>query len=208
MLVERPNSANVDLWVTNGTSAGTIQLNDMYMEPGDFSHAFINDILYFGSSASPSLWRTDGTACGTFEVETGTRGAYPISSVNNYLVFGSFSIEAGYEPHAYNTLEAPESPCGEVVAANHVPDNLMEKEKKIMTSYPNPFVNEFALRVEGGKEGAAEVSVFTLTGEPVERLGIIDTGTDHTIGQSWPPGIYIVKINRDGELTTHMVVKK
>jgi hypothetical protein len=85
---------------------------------------------------------------------------------------------------------------------------MITREEKIMTAYPNPFSGDFVLRLEGADDDMAEVNVFTLTGHPVESIGKVKSNTDHPAGQSWPPGIYIVKVNRGGKLTTHMVVKK
>jgi hypothetical protein len=81
-------SGNVDLWVTNGTAAGTSELTGisgafqsgiLFDLPAPLPPSFTvfnGEVLFEGTDASGhfGLWATDGTAAGTFEL-TGISGA-------------------------------------------------------------------------------------------------------------------------------------
>src|SRR6516162_7273108 len=55
-----------NLWVTDGTAAGTYELNSGGADPTVFN----NEVLFNGRDAAGhnGLWVTDGTAAGTFEI--------------------------------------------------------------------------------------------------------------------------------------------
>jgi ELWxxDGT repeat protein len=77
-----------ELWKSNGTSAGTIEVQDiMPGRGGSYPNNLtaIGHTLFFG--ASGSLWRTDGTAAGTLRV----KNIAPVKStaVNSTLFFTS-----------------------------------------------------------------------------------------------------------------------
>lgn len=78
-----------------------------------------------------------------------------------------------------------------------------------MTPYPNPFTNDFSLRVNGNDDEVADVGVYDISGLPIEKLNGIKTNTDHpNIGITWPKGMYIVKVYKGGKLSTHTVIKR
>jgi hypothetical protein len=64
------------------------------------------------------------------------------------------------------------------------------------------------LQFQGNEDENVEVAVFTATGFPVETQRGLPANKANTLGRKWAPGMYIVKVNRGGKLTTHMVVKK
>ncbi len=92
-----------ELWVSNGTTAGTVLVKNI--APGAGNPSYPNSlrvvgtaptqILYFGAadgSNNYELWRTDGTTPGTFltkEVAAGTLASnpLPIASIGNVLYF-------------------------------------------------------------------------------------------------------------------------
>ena len=101
-----------ELWITNGTVAGTRLVRDIYPgitggEPQD-DFALLNGYLYFSASTQNEgreLWRTDGTAGGTTIVKdiipgpggSALKGRYDIASTGGYLLFNSTTAAAGYE---------------------------------------------------------------------------------------------------------------
>jgi hypothetical protein len=83
------------------------------------------------------------------------------------------------------------------------------EEREILSSYPNPFTTSFTVAANGDDKEILEVAVFTNSGAPVERLTIGKSDGDYgNIGERWPPGIYILKVLRGKELTTHVVIKE
>lgn len=99
-------------------------------------------------------------------------------------------------------------PCGSTVALAREA-TTQEIKSDILTPYPNPFTAAFTLRINGADDEVSEVAVVTNTGMPVARFSNIKSNTDYdNIGEDWPKGIYIVKVIRGKEVSTHMVVKK
>ncbi|MGC1241801.1 MAG: ELWxxDGT repeat protein [Chryseosolibacter sp.] len=196
------------LWSTDGTTAGTELVQDLGGAPynTNVTHHVANSVLYFSTAEGGPLWRTDGTTCGTFVVDIGTSGAFPIGAVNARLIFGSYDEQVGQEPHAYNLANAPGNPCDNVMASETI--HLEGTDDKILTGYPNPFNNEFALRINGKDGESAHLRVFTLFGSPVENIGEIKANTDRRIGQGWRPGVYVVQVARRGSTTSYMLVKE
>jgi hypothetical protein len=130
-------------------------------------------------------------------------GATPLESLNGILVFSANAPFKGVEPHIYNTTLDPGSPCADTFAASST-----QNDEGSMSGFPNPFMSDFALHIKSDKEEAVEVKVYTANGYPVETLGHLRTNASHTLGASWPPGVYIVKVVQDGTLTNYRVVKK
>lgn len=205
---EADSFSETDLWATDGTAAGTRLVYDLNSWNFTFSHEVVNDILYFSTREGGDLWRTNGTACGTFKVDIGSREASPIESIGSTLIIGSYDQQAGNEPHAYNTADAPASPCGDAVARLSGTSDQTSTNRKLLTSYPNPFNNDFAFRLEGKDDDLAQLRFFTLYGKPVEEIGEVKANTDYRIGQSWRPGVYILQVIQRGVARRYIVVKE
>jgi ELWxxDGT repeat protein len=167
-------------------------------EHDDVDYAVIGNNLYISLSPySTYIWRTDGTECGTVPIFTGVGSSYPIAPLGNSLVMG------GKEPYILRNVGSG-TPCmGAATMAS------AETEEIIMTPYPNPFTNDFSLRVNGNDDEVADVGVYDISGLPIEKLNGIKTNTDHpNIGITWPKGMYIVKVYKGGKLSTHTVIKR
>lgn len=203
---EYAGSSITNLWITDGTGEGTQLLKEMNAPYGRFSHDIVDGVLYFSTLEGGPLWRTDGTTCGTFIIDIGSVGASPIKALNTILIFGSYDEQAGYEPHAYNTAQAPASPCATAVALSV--EEPQGYEENILSGYPNPFTNDFALRIEDNDADRVHLKVFTLYGKPVEDIAGLATNTDHRLGQSWSRGVYVLQVIRRDRIEQHMVVKE
>jgi len=83
-----------ELWVTDGTSAGTAMVKSFGWWPSDATTAMHNFVAYdnrlffqAGSSADYTLWVSDGTSAGTVEIHTVELG-YPYRDENKPVVVG------------------------------------------------------------------------------------------------------------------------
>jgi ELWxxDGT repeat protein len=81
----RTTTAGVELWKTDGTSAGTVVVKDIFAGVnGSYPDQLtvLNGAIYFSATTSAQgaeLWRTDGTAAGTSlvkDIAPGTSGSY------------------------------------------------------------------------------------------------------------------------------------
>ncbi|MBT1704412.1 ELWxxDGT repeat protein [Chryseosolibacter indicus] len=200
-----------EVWSTDGTENGTVQMNLMYLNFGQFwetpiAYAIIGDAMFFGSEYSSSLWKTDGICAEP--VPTGKVVAFGMAPLGNHLIFGSRDNYTGYEPYIYENIPTS-SPCTETLALMDVTLQQEATTSPIFTPYPNPFTNQFTLRIEGKDDEVAEIQVYSATGLPVDQLKDIRTNTEYTdIGANWPKGMYIVKINKGGTISSHTIVKK
>jgi ELWxxDGT repeat protein len=178
---------------------GLIELADLGNGADSVDYAVLDNQLYVALAPwSTNLWRTDGTVCGTIQIPTGASGSFPIEPLGNNMIIGSS------EPRIYRNITEITSPCAmESMTA------MASEEEIILTPYPNPFVNDFTLRVNGLEDEKANVGVYTASGFPVESFEQVNVNTEYPgIGSAWPKGMYIVKVTRRGNITTHTVVKK
>ena len=83
-----------------------------------------------------------------------------------------------------------------------------QAEVQVLSAYPNPFTNNFSVRFQGDDEDLSHVRAYTLYGKPVEDVGELRSNTDHLLGQSWAPGVYVLQVARRGEVRRYVVVKE
>jgi len=76
-----------ELWVTNGTSGGTFQLQDINPGLGGSNVGNLvqsNGIMYFTAydGSAYHLWRSDGTSAGTYALSSSTNGDNASNLIN------------------------------------------------------------------------------------------------------------------------------
>lgn len=189
--------------VSCGTPAGTSILKEIPGGNSVFAHDIVGDVLYFADMVLGNLWRTDGTECGTFQIEAVSKMG-EMKALDNILMLSGYDFSTGSEPYALDLSDAPESPCSASVADA----STARAKDNSFTGYPNPFTNDMTVRIADDLRGKAQVRVFTLYGKPVESLGDLDTNSEHRLGQSWQPGVYVLEITRQDKVARHVVVKK
>jgi ELWxxDGT repeat protein len=195
------------LEVTDGTAAGFKILAEYGGWEKDHEITKVGSILYFMPPGLSQLYRTDGSDCGTFLVNTGLNKVQHLGGYGTSLLFGGEQPGSGVEPFIYRNINSlVTSPCTATTTDAFASST---SDARIMTAYPNPYTDRFTLRVEGDENQTMNVAIYTNTGLPIETLQDLKVNTDYeNIGTTWPKGIYIVKISKGDEVTTHMVVKK
>jgi len=115
----RDTSGDYNLWITNGTQAGTSELNvagaysgavlyyAAYANP-DFT-VFGSEVLFDGFDASEhlSLWVTNGTAAGTSEVQVAqaySAGLFYNAANPDFTIIGGKALFAGFDKNGYDNL--------------------------------------------------------------------------------------------------------
>jgi ELWxxDGT repeat protein len=195
------------LWVSNGTSTGTQFITELKGE-GDIDYSIINNIVYFNTRFGGDLMRSDGTTCGTYAIETGVVDEYPVEALGTDMLFGAYTPFTGNEPFVYrNISSAPSVPCTSAMAMEAT--SLSTENINTASAYPNPFTHDFTLRVDGDDDAMIEITVLTPYGESVQKIKDLKSNVDYaSIGAHWKPGMYVLKIVKDGQMTTQHVVKK
>jgi ELWxxDGT repeat protein len=169
---------------------------------GNVSHAYLGSFLYYSTQYSDGPKQI--TACGIKDIDVGGF-AFPLATLNGDLVFGGDEQWTGVEPYVYRNLVAISEDCG----AGGGTTMAAAREESNFTAYPNPYVADFTMNIEGKDGEQADVMIYNSTGYPVETFRGINVNSDYpNIGASWPKGIYFVKVYRAGKLYTQQIVKK
>jgi ELWxxDGT repeat protein len=118
------NRHGVELWKTDGTTAGTAMLKDIssfpYQQdrpsnPRDF--AIVNDTLFFVADNYPQgtqLWKTDGTESGTVMVKDLVVGPNAIDYPTELTNFGGTLFFAGFDGSRFGLWKSDGSTVGTV----------------------------------------------------------------------------------------------
>lgn len=110
----RTDIVGTELWVTNGTAAGTVMVKDIQTngssDPKNFT--IFNNKLYFTAKDGINgveIWKTDGTAAGTVMANDvnvgGSAEPQNLTVVGGRLYFSAYSSTYGRELYYMNTAE-------------------------------------------------------------------------------------------------------
>jgi ELWxxDGT repeat protein len=198
-------SHDIRVYISDATEAGT-HFFSAIEGWGNVDIAPISGALYYSAEFAGKITKITGPGCLPAAIDAGTVDAYPIESLGNNLIFGGTTNDKGDEPYVYVNIPAVSTSCSPTPWGSTARVNT--NEETLITPYPNPFVAEFALRIQSEKSEVVEVSVYNASGMPIETFRDINTNTDYSnLGANWPKGVYIIKVNRGGLLTTHRLVK-
>jgi ELWxxDGT repeat protein len=204
-----------NFWTSDGTSEGTYILRNLgKLESIDPVYAAHNgDITYIsnGHYLDMFLFRTDGTTCGTYAL---VGGADPneyivdryLAMLGNKLITTSWEEETGREPH-YFVDYVPA--CGSIASTGRVETQVVTKEThdNAITSYPNPFVNDFSLRVPGEEGQTYKLLVQTMSGTYIEEKTDLMHNVNYQVGNSWAPGVYLMRIQKGNSSEVVKMIK-
>ncbi|HYC83706.1 MAG TPA: ELWxxDGT repeat protein [Chryseosolibacter sp.] len=194
------------VYVTDGTADGFEYLGTFDGEFEKTDLGIVGNVIYFSARRGSRLWRTDGTPCGTFQVSNpGIYFPRVSEGLGTSLIVGSHTPTIGHEPYVYRNINSQNpSPCATTLAIKEP-----KQKGKPLKTYPNPYTQEFRMRVDGEDDEIVDVAVYSSAGFPIETFKGIKANTDYDhLGTTWAPGIYIVKVLRGSETTTHLLVKK
>ena len=134
-----------------------------------------------------------------------------MEALGTKLIFSGYTVKTGAEPYAYNTMLAPSNPCGTATdsrIASTSDAQLSTSGEDIFTFAPNPFVNDLRLQINGAEKETAQVIMYTLSGSVVELLENVETNREYTIGEDWPVGMYIIRVNIGRKTQAEKILKK
>jgi hypothetical protein len=81
--------------------------------------------------------------------------------------------------------------------------NLSSNEE--MTAYPNPFTNQFTLKLVSNSE--ASIQIFDINGRLVANQ-VVNESYDVELGQNLTSGVYLVRVEQNNETKSFKMIKK
>ncbi len=73
--------------------------------------------------------------------------------------------------------------------------------------YPNPFTNQFQVKINSISDETVEVKVFDVLGQLIDAKAGLANQSDYTFGNNLIPGIYMVEIKQGDSKEVIRVVK-
>jgi ELWxxDGT repeat protein len=206
-VLDPDEAGKLNIYVTNGTAQTTMFL--FQIPTLQYSHAEVLNSLYVRPATGNSdVWRTDGTTCGTFSFDLGVEAGNEIGEYGAGLIFPGLHQDKGVEPYYFDTTPF-QVPCDEeTFVASESSAQLIGGGEEFASAHPNPFRDELVLRIAGENHAEAQVQVYTVSGIRVDDLGMLKCNTDYSIGSAWPLGMYVLKINAAGRISSQKVIKR
>ncbi|HTM66215.1 MAG TPA: choice-of-anchor L domain-containing protein [Flavipsychrobacter sp.] len=85
---------------------------------------------------------------------------------------------------------------------------IIHDEEMELVVYPNPFKNEFTIRIESNAFDRAEVTVYDITGRIAQRKLNQDTNTNIVLGTDLAQGVYIIEVKNGTTVKKVKMVKE
>ena len=191
-----------ELWKTDGTLEGTQLLSPPYYSLGFLEPTVMDNILYFRTRSR--LWRSDGTVCGTY-LELSQVGLGDLTYSNGKMLLAYEPRSVGRELFIFtptpSTCDTP------LVGANGEPVSSTSSEGEYIDSYPNPFLTEFSVRLNGREGESYQVVIMDLNGIQQGDIMQLQFNMEYNLGARLRPGIYSLVIKKYGETITKKIVK-
>ena len=187
----------VNLWRTDGTSDGTIQLATVDGTSPPVI-AFDNAAWFAGFvNGAYTLWRSDGTVEGTmqvFENPAATVDPLSMTVIGDRLYFSAFSTYY---------FEASDNTANEELTVDASP---------VEPAFPNPFDGQVFVEIPGSSVfgGTSKIFVFDVLGRQVFQQSFASSDTARRVSISLrhlPAGVYFLQTRVGRNASTQQVVR-
>jgi ELWxxDGT repeat protein len=190
-------STGVELWVSDGTDAGTKMVKDIWpgiISSGVVSPVNLGDTLYFSANDATGgeLWRLlspDGQPEKFTSIENGGAWGPELKCINKIFIFNASTNSTGDElwKMTVSGSTAAESPESAAIK---------------LKVYPNPAACTFTVEIPECISLPCEMSFCSMTGSPIEIRKVTDRIVTVILqdDSETRPGIYIIKSD-DGRKT-------
>jgi ELWxxDGT repeat protein len=159
-------SGKLNLWVTDGTGAGTSELS----VAGAFSTglnpkyltAFGSEVVFAGTDTSGyfNLWITNGTTAGTSELATSSRGLFTDAFSSPFTVYGSEVVFQGLDPSGHLNLWVTD---GTIAGTSELPiAGAVGPGKAYVLTFPPTTVTSVVAAPVNGVEGVGAAITITV----------------------------------------------
>jgi N-acetylneuraminic acid mutarotase len=92
------------------------------------------------------------------------------------------------------SISAPGKPVATITIKNAAGALAVGEDGSRITAFPNPFVSESGLLIEGGSSAIVRLRVDDLLGRHIESRMAVLSGGVLKIGAGWQPGVYVVRV--------------
>jgi uncharacterized repeat protein (TIGR03803 family) len=129
-----------------------------------------------------------------------------------FMKLYDFNTESGGAPDGSLLLmEDTFTPAASDIAAkalsNEVWSNIPDKKTINVGVYPNPFLNEFTMRVEDETQQPVKLIITDLQGNVMSEE-FTQTNVEATLGNSLKRGMYMLKVIKGNDVSLHRLIKK
>jgi ELWxxDGT repeat protein len=197
-----------EIWVSDGTTEGTVMLKNINEEPGDVAyHSYpggffaTEELLYFKADDGihgPELWQTDGTAEGTKMTAdiwpSGYEGSDPggFAEIGDYLVFNAW-----YGKRTLFRLKIHDNT--NVGSQDHA------SASSLFELYPNP--SNSLINIASHSASGFKYQILDLTGRKLMN-GMVPDEQLIQLDLPFGPGIYLFHAETDqSSFSTKFILK-
>ena len=204
-------SSNIELWVSDGTSAGTNLFKELRSGRvyGGAARLFMvyKNHLYMKAQLDTGGWqliRCDGTASGITVVRAPTATVkdncveWPstqlyLNPVDSFIYMGAEYTNSGYELWAFKDTTGSPTPGG-----------ILQQDKGSTAIYPNPNNGTFTLAIDNIVFKQASLQVYDIMGRICHEAPVKASNTTISIDQ--PAGVYMIKLQLDDKVITKRIL--
>lgn len=192
-------STGVELWVSDGTEAGTKMVKDLLpgvIGSGVISPVNIGDTLYFSAhdGTDAEIWRLispDGQPEKFTNIENGGAWGSEFRRINKTFVFNGAITSTGDELWK------------KTISGSTAAESMVE-DKRFMRVYPNPATGDFTAEIPEYISLPCTISICSMTGATLETIKVSDRMVTLTLLEEGLkcPRIYIIK-SADGRMSAY-----
>jgi hypothetical protein len=141
------------------------------------------------------------------DITTDAGDVYTINAAARYLRVNMTYNSANTGVHitdfrAYGTLSGSNKSLSEVSSGEEIPGIRFQA-----SVFPNPFKDEFALRIDSPDEEQFDVSVYDLNGRKLYLFTGIPSNTENRFNLDLEQGIYLLNLNNPGRKIIIRIIK-
>lgn len=199
-----------ELWRTDGTQNGTVQLGDLSTTVWDFFYncdvCHQNNLLYLKRNDDNKIWYVNGNSTDVESyLTTSITNAVPFAVQSPYRIQKLYQSGFGLFFTANSELGGHELYFTDFDITLDTPDfNNNDQIKSNVIVYPNPTKNIINIKTHNGEE-VTKVKVYDLLGKQVYTS---TNNVEHNLS-NLNDGIYIVKVFTDkSNYSSKLVIKK
>jgi ELWxxDGT repeat protein len=183
-----------ELWITDGTSAGTRMVKDINPNGSSYCQIFTayNGKVYFMATDDTTpdyqLWATDGTAGGTVKI-TNNNAIFsnPLGSTPSMIAFdSSLYFNANYDT------------SGNILYRFTAPANSADIESPAQEAdfniWPNPATDKVDITLRGFDDTSVEIDLFDATGKLVGQITTVAVEISTFDISHFADGVYFIRI--------------